>query len=206
MKLHILIPCKSLRQSKSRLSAVLSPSDRRELCRHLLERTLQIGLTLAPARQVKIITPDQEVCAIAEKLGVGAIDDGGADLNQALRRGRDAVLRDADAQVSALILPIDLACATAAAIERLTASADVAIAPDQHRQGTNLLYLAGRAVGAFAFAFGPDSYSRHRRMAEKQGFRVDTVEDPLLAFDIDRPEDWRRWQDHDGYDALTSRE
>ena len=144
---------------------------------------------------MKIISRDEEACAVAERLGIGAIDDGGADLNQALRHGRDAVLRDADTRASALILPIDLVHATAAALERATAAAEVAIAPDQERRGTNLLFLAGRALGAFVFAFGPDSYTRHRRMAEKQGFRVETVEDPLLAFDIDHPEDWQRWQE-----------
>jgi 2-phospho-L-lactate guanylyltransferase len=194
MGLHILIPCKSLERGKSRLSSVLSPRERRELCGRLLERTLRLGLALAPARHVKIITVDREACAIAEKFGIGAIDDGGAELNEALRRGRDAVLRDAGAQVSALILPIDLVYATPAAIERATAVADVAIAPDQRHRGTNLLFLAGQALAAFTFAFGSDSYCRHRRAAEEEGFRVESVEDPLLAFDIDRPEDWRRWQ------------
>lgn len=195
MSLHILIPCKSLRQGKSRLARVLSPRERRELCAHFLERTLRLALALGTATKVTIITRDVEARTIAATFGVNALEDEGTGLNDAVRAARDAVLCDAGEDSSALILPIDLPCATVAAVRRVTASAaDVAISPDERRQGTNLLFLVGRALGAFSFAFGPDSYSRHRRAAESAGFRVAIVEDPLLAFDVDRPEDWRRWR------------
>lgn len=195
MSLHILIPCKSMRQGKSRLAAVLSPRERQELCAHLLERTLRLALALAPAVSIRIITPDPEARTIAASFGVDALEDAGTGLNDALRTAREAILCEAGEDGSALILPIDLPCATVAAIRRATSSAaDVAISPDEDHQGTNLLFLVGRALGAFAFAFGPGSYSRHRRAAEHAGFRVAIVEDPLLAFDVDRPEDWRRWQ------------
>ena len=195
MSLHILIPCKSLWEGKSRLAAVLSPRERQELCAHLLERTLRLALALGTAASIRTITPDPEACMIAAMFGVGALKDEGTGLNDALEAARDVILREAGEHSSALILPIDLPCATVAAIRRATASAvDVAISPDAANQGTNLLFLVGRALGAFPFAFGPGSYSRHRRAAEDAGLRVAIVDDPLLAFDIDRPEDWRRWR------------
>ena len=195
MSLYILIPCKSLREGKSRLATVLLPEDRQVFCARLLRRSLELALSLAPAAMVRVITPDAAARAIAREFGVGTIDDGGAGLNEALRRGRDNILREAGEGASALILPIDLPCATAAAVTRaIGPAADVALAPDEARRGTNLLYVAGRALRGFRFAFGPDSFPRHRRWAEEEGFRVATVDDPLLAFDVDQPEDYLRWE------------
>jgi 2-phospho-L-lactate/phosphoenolpyruvate guanylyltransferase len=195
MNLHILIPCKPLHQGKSRLAPILSPAKRQALCTDLLRRSLALALALRPAGIIAVITPDAAARAIAARYGVGSIDDGGAGLNDALQRGRDRIIEQADAEASALILPIDLTLATAAAVMgAIGGDADVALAPDEQRRGTNLLYIGNRALRSFRFAFGPDSFSAHCRWAEQAGFRVAAVDDPLLAFDIDRPEDYDRWQ------------
>jgi 2-phospho-L-lactate guanylyltransferase len=194
MSLYVLVPCKALRHGKSRLAPVLSPAEREALCAELLERTLGLALALVPAARVRIVTADAAARSMALAQGIAAIADGGGGLNAALSQGRDALLEETAAR-AALILPIDLPGATADAIARATdTAAEIAIAPDEDRQGTNLLFLSGRALGAFRFAFGPGSYQRHRRAAEDAGFRLATIEDPRLAFDIDRPEDWRRWR------------
>jgi 2-phospho-L-lactate/phosphoenolpyruvate guanylyltransferase len=194
MSLQILVPCKALRQGKSRLAAVLSPAERRDFCASLLERTLSLALALTPAARIAVVTADDEARAIAASRGIAALDDGGFGLNEALGAARDAVLRTEGFESGLLILPIDLPCASAAAIARAAdTAAEVAIAPDERKEGTNLLCLAGRARASFRFAFGPGSYERHRRAAAAAGLRVATIEDPNLAFDIDRPEDWRRW-------------
>jgi 2-phospho-L-lactate guanylyltransferase len=195
MSLHILIPCKPLRDGKSRLSPVLSPAERQALCARLLRRSLALALALRPAGSIGVITPDPEARAIAAEYGVEAIDDGGSGLNEALQRGRAGLIENRDRDASALILPIDLPLATADAVARaIVRDADVALAPDEQRRGTNLLHIGSRALRGFRFAFGIDSLSAHRQWAEQAGFRVATIDDPLLAFDIDRPEDYDRWQ------------
>jgi 2-phospho-L-lactate guanylyltransferase len=195
MSLAILIPCKRLREGKSRLAPILSPAERQALCAGLLRRSLTLALTLRPAAGVSVITPDAEATAIAAEYGVDAIDDGGAGLNEALQRGRDRIVEKAGEDAAALILPIDLPLATAEAVGRAVgADADVALAPDGQRHGTNLLHIGPRALRAFRFAFGPDSFAAHRRWAERAGLRIAVIDDPLLAFDIDRPEDYDRWQ------------
>jgi 2-phospho-L-lactate guanylyltransferase len=195
MSLSILIPCKPLHQGKSRLAPVLSPAERQALCAGLLRRSLALALTLRPAARVSVITPDAEATAIAAEYGVDAIDDGGAGLNEALQRGREHIVEQNGVAAAALILPIDLPLATADAVGRAVgAAADVALAPDEQRRGTNLLYIGPRALRAFRFAFGPDSFPAHCRWAEDAGFRTAVIDDPLLAFDIDRPEDYDRWQ------------
>jgi 2-phospho-L-lactate/phosphoenolpyruvate guanylyltransferase len=195
MSLSILIPCKSLREGKSRLGGVLCRNDRRALCVLLLHRTLALALALLRSDRVWIITPDPEARAIAGDQGVRAIDDNGSGLNEALRGGRASLVDQTGSRASALVLPIDLPAATPAAVGRvIRPDVDVALAPDEERRGTNVLYLGGRALTTFPFAFGPDSFLAHRSWAELEGLRTSTIEDPLLAFDLDRPEDYDRWQ------------
>jgi 2-phospho-L-lactate guanylyltransferase len=192
----IVIPCKSLSEGKSRLATVLSPADRESLCVRLLRRTLRLALALGVgADHVKIVSADPAALAIAARLGVGAIVESGGGLNAALRQARDTIRAEGRVATAALILPIDLAYATAAALRRVSeASADVVIAPDAKRLGTNLLYLADRAFAQCPFAFGTGSFAAHRDWAEHAGLAVSIVDDPALAFDLDGPEDWRVWR------------
>jgi 2-phospho-L-lactate/phosphoenolpyruvate guanylyltransferase len=192
---YILIPCKPLREGKSRLAGVLSAAERQALCRRLLRRSLTLALTLQPAAGVRVVTPDSDASEIAAEQGVATIDDGGVNLNDALRRGRAAILDASGGDAAALILPIDLPYATADAVGRALAGAgDVVLAPDAEMSGTNLLYLGHRAFSAFAFAFGANSFAAHRDGAIGAGLKVEVLDDPRLAFDLDRPEDYERWK------------
>ena len=44
---------------------------------------------------------------------------------------------------------------------------------------------------AIPFAFGPDSFKRHRHLAAEAGIPVQVVESDSLLFDIDLPEDYQ---------------
>jgi 2-phospho-L-lactate guanylyltransferase (CobY/MobA/RfbA family) len=93
-----------------------------------------------------------------------------------------------------VVLPIDLPGATAdALLDVLAEPAAVSIVPDRDGDGTNLLALDATAMTAFEFGYGPASCERHRREAERLGLAARLSPHPLLAMDIDRPEDYRRW-------------
>ncbi len=194
MREYILIPCKSLSDGKSRLAGILSAAERQALCARLLRNSLRLALALRSAADVRVITPDADASAIAAEFGVATIGDVGVGLNAALRRGRARIVEENGA-AAALVLPIDLPYATADVIGRAMArDLDVVLAPDFERRGTNLLYLGERALRICPFAFGPESFAAHRNWAEREGLRVDTVDDYRLNFDLDRPEDYERWQ------------
>ena len=59
--------------------------------------------------------------------------------------------------------------------------------------GTNVLRLGPRRIRRFRFSFGARSYAAHCAEARAVGFEAVTVEAPNLAFDVDRPEQYRRW-------------
>jgi 2-phospho-L-lactate/phosphoenolpyruvate guanylyltransferase len=189
----ILIPCKDLDRGKSRLAGCLTPRSRRALCEFFLCRTLDLATQAVAPQQVWVVTTDPRVEIIARDYGVAVIPDRGGGLNAALESGRRHVLAESGGHAG-LILPIDLPLATPAALGTvLSAPQEVVIVPDEARTGTNVLRLGPGAFGRFRFAFGARSYAAHCAEARAAGFEAMTVEAPNLAFDVDRPEQYRRW-------------
>jgi 2-phospho-L-lactate/phosphoenolpyruvate guanylyltransferase len=199
MPLHILIPCKALALGKSRLSPMLSASERAALCAELLRRTLDCALAVVPAERCHLVSADAAAAELAMAQRVGTIaEPPEAGLNGALAAARDALC--ADAAAALLVLPIDLPLASPRALQGLAAiGGDVVAAPDRHGRGTNALYLAAAAAAAFAFRFGSGSLAAHRAEAEARGLSFRLFADQALAFDLDEPEDLRDWRA-----ALTS--
>lgn len=193
MKPIILIPCKDLDRGKSRLAACLTPRSRRALCEFFLCRTLELATaTVSPAR-VRLVTSNRRAVTIAGEYGVAAIADREGDLNGALESGRRRILADVG-DCAALVLPIDLPLATPAALGDVAdAPQDVVIVPDEEMDGTNVLRLGPRALRRFRFSFGPHSYAAHCAFARAAGLDLRTVSESSLAFDVDGPEQYRRW-------------
>jgi 2-phospho-L-lactate/phosphoenolpyruvate guanylyltransferase len=193
MKPVILIPCKNLDRGKSRLTACLTARSRRALCEFFLCRTLDLATATVSSARVRVVTSDPRVVTIAGEYGVAAIADREGDLNGALECGRRCILADVG-DCAVLVLPIDLPLATPAALGDIAdALQDVVIAPDEAMDGTNVLRLGSRALRRFRFSFGPHSYAAHCGFARAQGFDLRTVSEPGLAFDVDGPEQYRRW-------------
>lgn len=191
----ILIPCKSLRDGKSRLSACLGPAARHDLCKRLLERTLRCAADVVSPPHLRIVTADPEAVAIAQRHAAGAIIDPGLGLNAALEHARASLQAETPpAGPDLLILPIDLPFVTPQCIADVLAHAgDCVIAPDQAGTGTNLLYVRSAAPRAVPFAFGPGSYAAHLALAQSHALTADTIRNWRLAFDLDDPADYESW-------------
>ena len=89
-----------------------------------------------------------------------------------------------------MIVPADLPSIVRDEVRALLASrgsAVVTIVPSRDGGGTNAMLLA--ADSPAIFAFGPDSVTRHRARAEAAGLSVQILNFPLLAFDVDTPQD-----------------
>jgi len=193
MSLMIVIPCNNLDRGKSRFAGCLSPRARRALCEFFLCRTLDLATAALDAASVRVVTGDARAAAIAAEYGVAAIADGDADLNAALALGRARILAERN-DCAVLILPIDLPLATPAALARTAdARGQAVIVPDEAADGTNLLRLSPAALRDFRFAYGPGSYRRHCEEARALGHAPQIMRDPLLMFDVDGPDAYRRW-------------
>jgi 2-phospho-L-lactate guanylyltransferase len=201
MTLHILIPCKSLSDGKTRLAQTLDAKARRALCAGFLQRTIDVALELVPPPRCHVIAGDG-AAAIAAARGVASYDDPGTGLNEALRQGREHICHKAAEEFTLLIFPTDLPWATADTLaDLMRCAADVVIAPNRDRTGTNILYLGPRAAREFAFQFGANSFIAHQR-ATNHDLRMAVYEDARLSFDVDHTEDYLEWQHGEGSAAI----
>ncbi len=202
LNIHVVVPVKDLARAKSRLADVLSPDERRTLVLKMLQRVLTTMQSVASSdhngssnpqsvwiEKIRVISADATVRDLANSLGAQPLLDLTVDLNAALERARTTVI--ADGAAALLIIPADVAAIMPADMQGLTQAlafgADMVIAPDQLRIGTNALGL--RLPSLLHFQFGPDSFAEHMHTAQRLGLATQVYTSPTLALDIDTPED-----------------
>ena len=208
MSLWTIIPVKPFSEGKSRLAGYISPQTRRTLNRDLLKRTLDAVHLAHIDVEIVVVSRDNDALDLAARLGSHALTEEPSNplsletvprafptapesqLNAALTQAtRYAVARGA---TKVLILPTDMPNLTAEDVRAMASprgrGPQIIIAPSRDG-GTNALMLQpGQAI---PFAFGRDSFRRHRRLAVEAGIPVRVVESSSLVFDIDLPEDYR---------------
>ena len=190
MALWAIVPVKPLRRGKSRLAGVLSPEERNDLNRRLLTHTLETLNAIPEIEQVLVISRDQAALSLAREHGARTVLENGApELNVALARATIVVKNYATRGL--LIVPADLPLISP---EDVNAMLDIAgdppvvvLAPDHRRQGTNALLVC--PVGLIEYDFGPGSFQRHCERALQAGARLEILDLPSLALDMDMPED-----------------
>lgn len=190
MTLWAVVPVKPLRRGKSRLAGVLNDEDRATLNRNLLEHTLETLMDLPELEQVLVISRDPEALALARFRGARTVlEDGNPHLNVALTRA--TMVASTYAARGILILPADLPQISHADIRAMIAAAGeppvVVIAPDHRKEGTNALLV--NPAGLIPYDFGGGSFVRHMAHAKAKGARLEILDLPTLAHDVDLPED-----------------
>jgi 2-phospho-L-lactate/phosphoenolpyruvate guanylyltransferase len=190
MTLWAIVPVKPLRVGKSRLSGVLSQDERADLNRRLLDHTLETLTAIPEIEQVLVISRDPAALALAREHGARTVQENGSPkLNVALARAT-VVVKNYNIR-GVLVVPADLPLLTPqdvqAMLERATDPPVVVVAPDRHHQGTNALLIC--PVGLIDYVFGPNSFQHHCERAVEAGARLEIVELPSLALDMDLPED-----------------
>jgi len=190
-----LVPVKDPAQGKSRLAELLDASERLALNRQLARRTFECcSAVFGPERTVVVTTADT-IVAEASAWGLMVVREGsGGGLNAVLAlAARHAMGQGAEALV---VVPVDLVLVTPEALRSVVADLMKApgcvLVPDRHGTGTNL--LAVRPARADLFCFGERSMDEHRRAAAKAGVEARVRADPILALDLDTPEDYRLWR------------
>ncbi len=188
-----IIPVKPLRDSKRRLSHLLSADERAELILTFLDNLL-LTLNATPGLDHSlVVTGDPAVAALAAKYGAELLlESSPAGLNTAVARG---AAHAAEAGASAvLVLPADLPFVGVEDVEAMLRplTADrrplIALSADESEEGTNALLLA--PPGDFTFCYGPDSFRAHLAEALERGRATYTVNAPGLRFDLDTENDW----------------
>jgi 2-phospho-L-lactate guanylyltransferase len=190
MTLWAIVPVKPLRLGKSRLADTLSEDERADLNGRLLVHTLTALAAIPEIEHVLVISRDLAALALARSHGARTVQENGTpQLNVALARATLVVKNYHTHGV--LIVPADLPLLTSQDVrlmlERAVDPPVVVIAPDRHKEGTNGLLIC--PVGLIEYEFGPGSFQKHIAQAQKAGARLEIVDLPSLALDMDLPED-----------------
>jgi 2-phospho-L-lactate guanylyltransferase len=200
MTIWAIVPVKPLRRGKSRLAGTLSEEEREKLNRDLLEHTLATLTDLKEIEQVLVVSRDPAALAIARDHGARTVQEEGAPhLNTALKRA--TVVAKIYATRGVLVLPADLPLLTRTDILSLIERAEnppvVVIAPDRREEGTNALLIS--PSGLIEYEFGPGSFAHHCERAIRAGARLEVVNLPSLALDLDLPEDLEMVAEMEGH-------
>ncbi|HEB66255.1 MAG TPA: 2-phospho-L-lactate guanylyltransferase [Chloroflexi bacterium] len=190
MTLWAIVPIKPMRLGKSRLATVLSEEERAALNRQLLARTVETLKSVPELEQVLVVSRDTAALALARKHGARTVlEDDESHLNMALARATFVARRFNTHGI--LVLPADLPLLRAEDVRALLEAARqppaVVIVPDRKREGTNALVIT--PPGLISYHFGPGSFRRHCDLAREAGARLEVLELPSLAIDLDWPED-----------------
>jgi 2-phospho-L-lactate guanylyltransferase len=190
MTLWAIVPVKPLRSGKSRLAGTLSEHERAELNRSLLQHTLKTLVGLKEVEHVLVVSRDPHVLAIARMHGARTVrEDGQPHLNTALKRA--TIVAKMYATRGVLVLPADLPLISQEDVRTLIERAEdppvVVIAPDRHERGTNALLIL--PANLIEYDFGENSFQRHCQRVREAGARLEIVNLPSLALDLDLPED-----------------
>jgi len=191
--LWVVLPHRGVDVGKSRLGAVLSDTERSELNRWLLERSVRIASAwLGDAQRCVVVSPCARTLALAEHAGVTPLTESAPGLNAALAQAAAQVAMLGAQRL--LILPCDLPRLDMAALQAMmrlaTSDREVVIAPDRLRSGTNALLIGANARD---FAWGEGSLKRHIGIAQARGLHAALCEQPALAFDLDTEKDLVEW-------------
>ena len=177
----VVVPVKSFALAKQRLADHLDVDQRSSLARWCAERVLEA----AQAFEVFVVCDSDDVEQWAAAHGVCTIRAAGTGLNPAVDQAvRELAVRGFDL---ALIVHGDLPLVESFA--HLVLADAVTVVPDHRYDGTNALAVPTQLAGRFTFQYGRGSFRRHVLEAIARWPHVRVVRDPLLARDLDTPDD-----------------
>lgn len=201
----VIVPVKSLEGAKSRLSPVLSASQRYRLARELLKRTfrlLQLALEKKMIAGFVVVSSDREALALTEKYKGQALpekEETGSNVSQLNPALGQAArwCRETQGARALLLIPTDLPLLEEADLRELLSylkddqnSTLAVIAPDRREEGTNALLLRPPELLDYSYYFGEKSFVYHlTALGGIPGVELKLCRRNGLAFDLDRPED-----------------
>lgn len=193
---------KDLVQAKSRLGGVLASHERRALAQAMAEDVLTALAGAGGLSGVLLVSDDPGAELLANKYAVDMLPEaelGTVGLNNVITAACDRLAEGGAGAIA--VVHGDLPLLSAVELDQLLSArgrpgADVVIAPDRHRDGTNVLVTA--AAARPVFHYGPGSCLAHQRASLDAGLSCSIVELPGAALDVDQPADlidlWQQYR------------
>lgn len=190
MTIWAIVPVKPLRRGKSRLAGMLTEDQRTRLNRYLLEHVLTALKEIPEIEHTLVVSRDPAALALTREMGGRTVlEDGAPQFNTAIKRA--TIAAKAQGAHAVLVLPADLPLVTPADIKVMIKHGKkppvIIIAPDRRMDGTNGLFI--NPAGLIEYGYGPGSFHRHCERARESGAKLEIIEAPNIALDLDLPED-----------------
>ncbi len=189
-----VVPIKSFTQAKQRLASLLSAQERAGLSEAMARDVLQALQATPEISRIVICAGSTQVAALADEFQVDCVTE--ADLKLPVDAGLNAAIAQLTGRLLSggvrklLVAHADLPFLQPADIgfvARALSVADVAIAPDHAREGSNL--LAWHLDCGFEPMYGEFSFARHCQQAETRGLDLRVCPQPSARWDVDNPRD-----------------
>ncbi|HEX9125978.1 MAG TPA: 2-phospho-L-lactate guanylyltransferase [Methylomirabilota bacterium] len=189
MSILVAVPVKDLANAKQRLVAFLSPSERGDLARAMLEDVLE-ALDRAKLGPVLVVTREPEVEQLAASHGAGTLRE---EINlghtEAVAHAQRAAL--ARGAKRFLTIPGDVPCVTPGELRALAETPmetpGAVFVPSLSGFGTNAALLEPPDV--MPLKFGEPSFDNHLVAARAAGLRPRVRRLPGIGLDVDAPDD-----------------
>ena len=179
MQVALVVPMKSFGVAKGRLADVLNASEREQLARDCARVVVTAGGNWA----TYVVCDATDVASWATKMGARVVRCPSPGLNAAVAAGISAAISDGAQHIVVAHGDLPLACT----FEHLVLDGQVALVPDRHMDGTNVLSFP--ADMRFATAYGAQSFSRHQDILTTHGFKYVVINDDKLSLDLDTADD-----------------
>lgn len=180
----VVVPVKAFCVAKERLGAVLGAAERAALAERLASGV--VTRALGTSRPVLVVCDDGATAAWAASLGAEVLRQSGRGLDAAANEAR-AHLRGRTHRLAVVHADLARPSGLAALLDGAERTPGATLVPDHRRDGTPVLVVPVDAP--FVFAYGPGSFGRHCREAERLGLGPHVVDDSVLGTDVDVPED-----------------
>ncbi|MBB3064256.1 2-phospho-L-lactate guanylyltransferase [Limibacillus halophilus] len=192
--LHVVVPVKSLAQSKSRLAPLLAAQDRQKLTLAMCSDILQLLRGSQTIQSISVVTRDAQVAALARAVDATVlVQQADCGLTAAVEAAAAHLARQGADNL--LYLPCDVPLLGYQDLEALAHCAgrpsSIAIVPSHDGEGTNGLLC--RPPQGFPFAFEGNSFHRHRAAAREANLCMQVLRLDGPALDIDKPDDVERF-------------
>jgi len=183
-----IIPVKNLDVTKSRLSPLLSSSERGCFVLKMLEDVLKATKSTPQIRQTVVVGADSETVKVAKSFGAVSLAEVPLGLNEAIFEAvKWCAQKGAE---SALILPADIPLVTPTDLNEILSLGKenaLVISPSRDGEGTNALLL--KPPNCIKLFYGLRSFQRHVKEASMRKLRFCTFESPRIGLDVDTVED-----------------
>jgi 2-phospho-L-lactate guanylyltransferase len=203
-----VLPVKSPRNAKQRLSGFLSAEQRETLARILYRQTLASLCQAEGIDRVVVVTSDSEIAEHARRSGALVFDEN-AQVSHSVSADAACLRAIQLGATTVLLVPIDVPLVTPADFTRLAAAArpgapgnpqasprassqpgsqaKLIVVPSADGTGTNA--LARTPPDVIESRFGPGSCRAHLDQARSKSVHSEVLRLRGLMFDIDTPED-----------------